>query len=403
MSPQPSTPKGRVRDILPALHLGKYTPGPLNSLTDVPGVLVNTSSIRTDDGQVNTGVTAILPRKDWADYSSLAGVFRFNGCGEMTGAHWINETGLLTSPVILTSTSAVGDAYRGVLEYCFRHYRGKDGGEMELFIFPVVAETFDGYLSDMSRFAVTPEHVIRCIEDAGASVEEARAVPEGNTGGGTGMICHRHKGGTGSSSRLVEGFNADDGQATTYTVAALVQANYGSPENLCVGGIPVGQMLVEGEKTPTTRRNDDGARKDGSIIIVLATDAPLLPVQLQRLATRATVGLAKVGGYGSNTSGDIFLAFSTANKIPVQQVSMATPPAAAAAAAAEVTPLTPKPLWVQMTDNDTITGLFEAAADATEEAILNSMFMAESMTGFKGRHVDALDLERVKEIVNKRI
>jgi D-aminopeptidase len=394
MSAQPSTPRGRVRDILPALRLGKYTPGPLNSLTDVPGVLVNTSSIRTDDGQVNTGVTAILPRKDWADYSSFAGVFRFNGCGEVTGAHWINETGLLTSPVILTNTSAVGDAYRGVLEYCFRHHRSKEGGEMELFIFPVVAETFDGYLSDLGRFAVTPEHVIRCIEDAGANTE-ARAVPEGSTGGGTGMICHRYKGGTGSSSRLVKGFNAD-GRSTTYTVAALVQANYGSPENLCVGGIPVGQILAE-EKA-TTPGNDDGVRKDGSIIIVIATDAPLLPVQLQRLATRATVGLAKVGGYGSNTSGDIFLAFSTANKIPVQQISMATP-----ATAAEVTPLTPMPLWVQMTDNDTITGLFEAAADATEEAILNSMFMAESMTGFKERHVDALDLERVKEIVNKRI
>lgn len=394
MSPQPSTPRGRVRDILPALRLGKYTPGPLNSLTDVPGVLVNTSSIRTDDGQVNTGVTAILPRKDWADYSCFAGIFRFNGCGEMTGAHWINETGLLTSPIVLTNTSAVGDAYRGVLEYCFRHHRSWEGGEMELFVFPVVAETFDGYINDVSRFSVTPEHVVRCIEDAGATTD-GRAVPEGNTGGGTGMICHRYKGGTGSSSRLVEGFDAD-GNPTTYAVAALVQANFGSPENLCIGGIPVGQILAE-EKAATPG-NDDGARKDGSIIIVLATDAPLLPGQLQRLAMRATVGLAKAGGYGSNTSGDIFLAFSTANKIPIQHVSMATPPTAA-----KVTPLTPKPLWVQMTDNDTISGLFEAAADATEEAILNSMFMAEPMTGFKGRHVDALDLELVKGIVNKRI
>ena len=391
-------PRGRVRDVLPGLRLGKWPTGALNSITDVPDVLVSTESIRTDS-DINTGVTTILPRSDWADFSSFAGVFSFNGCGEMTGTHWIHETGLLTSPVVLTGTAAIGDGYRGVLEYCVRHHSNPDDGEMTLFIFPCVAETFDGFLSNQARFPVTPQHVERGIRAATAD-----RVPEGNTGGGTGMICHRFKGGTGSSSRRVAGFDVDDRPAT-YTVGVLVQANYGSPENLHVGGIPVGAILKEQNAAAASIKEAPGsaaeARKDGSIIIVIATDAPLLPVQLQRLARRATVGLGKVGGYGSNTSGDIFLAFSTANKIPVQSFNLGGGSSGEAPPAK--TPLTPAPQAVQMTDNDTITGLFEAVADATEETILNSMFMAESMTGFKGRHVDALDLERVKEIVNKRL
>lgn len=391
MSSQPSA-RGHIRDILPGLYLGKWGPGPLNSVTDVPGVLVSTQSIRTD-ADINTGLTTILPRRDWAEYSSFSGVFSFNGCGELTGAHWIHETGLLTSPIILTTTSAIGDAYRGILEYCYKYHTDSDG-EMPLFVFPTVAETFDGFLNDQSRFAITPQHVIDGIQSA--SVER---VPEGNTGGGTGMICHCFKGGTGSSSRLVEGFDMD-GKPTTYTVGVIVQANYGSPDNLHVGGIPVGRILKEQNIAEATKEASSAtkeARKDGSIVIVIATDVPLLPVQLQRLAKRATVGLGKVGGYGSNTSGDIFLAFSTVNKIPVQEVSMSGSRGTAR------TPLTPVVQGVQMLDNDSITGVFEAVADATEEAILNSMFMAESMTGFKGRCVEALDLERVKRVVAKRI
>ncbi|KAL6852405.1 hypothetical protein ACO1O0_006949 [Amphichorda felina] len=393
----PQSPRGRVRDVLPRLRLGKWLPGALNSITDVPGVLVSTQSIHTD-GDVNTGLTTILPRRDWARYSSFAGVFSFNGCGEMTGSHWIHETGLLTSPVVLTSTAAVGDAYRGIFEYCVRNHSNEDG-EVELFMFPLVAETFDGFLNDLRRFAVTPQHVTEGIQSATAD-----AVREGNTGGGTGMICHHFKGGTGSSSRQVRGFDID-GAPTTYTVGVLVQANYGSPDNLHIGGIPVGLILKEqnaaagiaGGSIREASGPGKEARKDGSIIIVIATDAPLLPVQLQRLAKRATVGLGKVGGYGANTSGDIFVAFSTANAIPAQELSMKSSPSVTR------TPLTPAAQGVQMSDNDTISGLFEAVADATEEAILNSMFMAESMTGFKGRQVDALDLERVKQIVNKRL
>ncbi|KAM4063153.1 peptidase family s58 domain-containing protein [Hirsutella rhossiliensis] len=381
--------RGRVRQVLPKLYLGKWPTGPLNSITDVPGVLAHTQSVQPDgDSQVNTGVTTILPRKDWFKYSSFAGVFRFNGCGEMTGAHWINETGVLCSPIIITATSSVGEGYRGVTEYFYDHHRNQDG-DVDLFMFPLVAETYDGFLSDPGRFAITPQHVMEGIDKASAD-----AVPEGNTGGGTGMICHRWKGGTGSSSRRIQGYDVD-GREVTYTIGALVQANYGTKDNLRVGGIPVGQIL-EQQQGPEANGTAREPRKDGSIIIVLATDAPLLPIQLQRLATRATVGLAKVGGYGHNNSGDIFLAFSTGNKVPFQIMSPATP-------GSNVNPDYPQARAVQMTDNDTINRLFEASADAVEESIYNAMFMAETMTGFKGRTVEALDLDKVKEIVEKRL
>ncbi|VUC23191.1 unnamed protein product [Clonostachys rosea] len=387
----PQTPRARIREVFPSLDLGKWPTGKLNSITDVPGVLVHTESVQTDQS-VNTGLTTILFRKDWAKYACFAGVFSFNGCGEMTGAHWINETGLLTSPIVLTGTGSVGDAYRGILEYCYQHYRNEDG-DMGLFLFPCVAETYDGYLNDPSRFAVTPQLVTRGIEKASTD-----RVPEGNTGGGTGMICHKSKGGTGSSSRLVEGFDVS-GHPTTYTIGVLVQANYGSAENLHIGGIPVGKIIKakNAAQAETTEETLGGPRKDGSIIIVVATDAPLLPVQLQRLAKRATVGLGKVGGYGANTSGDIFLAFSTAARIPFPEISMN--PAAPKA----VNPYTPSAQVVEMSDNDTITGIFEAVADAAEEAIYNSMFMAESMIGQKSRSVEALDIVQVKEIVQKRL
>lgn len=380
-----STPRTRIRTLIPNLPLGKYTPGPKNSLTDVPGVLVYTQSIQPTPS-VNTGVTTILPRADWTSFSSFAGIFSFNGCGELTGAHWINETGLLTSPVVLTTTGAVGDAYRGILEYCYKYCTDEEG-EMELFIFPCVAETYDGFLNDNSVFAIKPQDVITGIQNATPD-----AVPEGNTGGGTGMICHRFKGGTGSSSRLIQGFDSA-GNPREYTVGVLAQANYGSPENLTIGGVPVGRIMKDQDATPI---DTDKARKDGSIIIVIATDIPLLPIQLQRLAKRATVGLGRVGGYGANSSGDIFLAFSTGNKIPFQELSVTGKEKI-------TTPYTPAPMGVEMCDNATIVGAFEAVAEATEEAILNCLTMAETMTGHKGREVEALDLDRVKEIVSKRL
>lgn len=378
----------RVRDAIPKLYLGRWNPGQKNSITDVPGVRVDTTTIQSEDGNINTGVTTIVPSDDWYKNSLHAGIFRFNGCGEMTGTHWIEETGLLTAPVVLTGNASIGEAFRGVLDYCYK-YHANDEGEMSLFVFPVIAETYDGFLSDQSRFPLTPQHVVDSIKNASSN-----AVSEGAVGGGTGMICHRFKAGTGSSSRIIKGRDTA-GQEVDYTVGVLVQANYGSPATFRVGGVPVGSILQE-EKGQAQKQavNVSGKepRKDGSIIIVIATDAPLIPVQLQRLAKRATVGLAKVGGYGNNTSGDIFLAFSTANKIPTYDMD-----------GDNVDPYEPSPQTVQVSDNDSVNGLFEAAADATEEAIYNAIFMATTMKGFKGRTVEAADIDKIKAIVEKRL
>lgn len=388
----------RIRELLPTLHLGRYQPGPLNSLTDVPGVLVHAESIRRpaqgSAGAINTGVTTILPRKDFFHQACYAGIFRFNGSGELTGSHWIEETGLLHSPVILTNSFSVGAAYQGIYEYSIREYCDEKR-RVDWFLLPVVGETFDGFLNDITQFAVTPGHVVRGIESASPD-----AVPEGNTGGGTGMICHFFKGGTGSSSRLVPGFDgyAKDRQETTYTVSALVQANYGRPDALRIGGVPVGRLLQEQREMTAEQAKaaneleSEKNRKDGSIIIILATDAPLHPLQLQRLAKRATSGLSRVGGVGHNPSGDIFLAFSTASEIPVQTVT---------ANKRTTDPWKPTPLTVQVLDDQTINSLFEAAADATEEAIYNALCMAETMTGLDDRVIEALPLDKVKDIMSK--
>ncbi|KAM0482410.1 hypothetical protein ACHAPX_002927 [Trichoderma viride] len=391
-NPGQALPRQRIRQLIPHLRLGKWPTGPLNSITDVPGVLAHTESIhhaphsKETSPDINTGVTVILPRPDWYKYASFAGVFSFNGCGEMTSAHWLNETGQLHSPIVLTTTSAVGDAFRGVWEYTMEHHSNEDK-ELNMFLVPTVAETYDGYLNDQSKFAVTPQHIVEGIKSATAD-----AVEEGSAGGGTGMMCHRFKGGNGSSSRIVKGYD-HDGTEKSYTVGVLVQANYGSMENLHIGGVPVGQILKEegNQALPSLKPGQKEPRKDGSIIIIVATDAPLLPIQLQRLAKRATVGLAKVGGYGNNTSGDIFLAFSNANKVPFPELS------------GDKHTTEPRPYGVQMSDNYTIDGLFEAAADATEEAIYNALCMAETMVGFKERRVEGLDLAKVKEIVEKRL
>jgi D-aminopeptidase len=375
----------RVRELLPELYLGKWKPGSLNSITDVPGVLVHTESIQPDQ-DVNTGVTTILPRKDWFDYSCHAAIFKFNGSGEMTGSHWIEESGTLTSPIILTTNSSIGDAFRGVYEYVTRYHPTKDG-DMGLFAFPVVTETYDGYLNKQSRFALTPDHVVRGILKATAD-----AVPEGSTGGGTGMICHKFKGGTGSSSRIVPGID-NDGFQKDYTVGVLVQANYGLKEDLHIGGVPVGRILLSETQASllTSDPAAQGPHADGSIIVIIATDIPIIPVQLQRLAKRATVGLSRVGGYGSNGSGDIFLAFSTAARIPMQKFE------------GGLDPYTPLSFGVGTINNESINGVFEAVADATEEAIYNALCMAKTMTGYKGRTIEALDLDKTKDIVTKRL
>ncbi|KAJ6546677.1 peptidase family T4 protein [Mycena vulgaris] len=394
----------RLRDLLPDLYLGRFPPGPKNSLTDVAGVLCHTESIilpaSSAHGPVNTGVTTILPRADFFNQACYAGMFRLNGSGEFTGSRWLAETGLLHSPIVLTNSFSVGAAYQGIYEYCIPRHRNAQG-EVDWFLLPVVGETFDGIMSDISALKVKPAHVVRGIESASAD-----AVPEGNTGGGTGMLCHGHKGGTGSASRVVPADSSASKE--NFTVAALVQANYGRMRDLRIGGAPIGRLLEEGaEKAAEADPTDVGLsarlatmaqieakkdKKDGSIIIVLATDAPMHPLQLQRLAKRATMGLARVGGNAHNPSGDIFLAFSTANEIPVQTVT---------AEGASVDPWKPKPLHVEVLDDQTINGLFEATADAVEEAILNALCMAESMVGLGGLKVDALPLEKVKELMQK--
>ncbi|EFQ30304.1 peptidase family S58 [Colletotrichum graminicola] len=379
MTPQ-STPRGRIRDILPKLHLGTWPAGPKNSITDVPGVLASTQSIHTEDG-VNTGVTVIVPRRNWFTEACYAGIFRFNGSGELTGSHWIEETGLLSSPIVLTNSFSVGDAYRGIYEHATKLY-SNDKGEVEWFLLPVVGETFDGYLNNISKLAVKSSDIVKGIE---AVTDEP--VSEGNTGGGTGMICHYFKGGTGSSSRLVEGYDSE-GNKKNYTVAALVQANYGRAGHLRIGGFPVGRVLEKekAEAQADVARHKD--KKDGSIIVIIATDAPLTPIQCERLAKRATVGLSRVGGYGHNPSGDIFLAFSTGNHIPIQREGRSDPFKA-------------KALKIEAIDDSTINGLLEAATDSTEESIYNALCSAETMTGFCGHKIEALPLDRLKEIMNK--
>ncbi|OSS51548.1 hypothetical protein B5807_03685 [Epicoccum nigrum] len=398
-----STCRQRVRELLPTVYLGRYETGQKNSITDVAGVLVSTQSIhespRYPDApakSINTGVTTILPRKDWFNKGCFAGIFRFNGSGEMTGSHWIEESGILHSPIAITGSFGVGNAYNGIYEHGIREH-SDEIGKVGWFLLPVVAETFDGFLHDVSKFAVTSEHVVRGIDEASSD-----PVPEGNTGGGTGMLCHWFKGGTGSSSRLVP---ADQGK--TYTIGALVQANYGAMRDFKIAGAPIGRLIWEeqqrlAEENPSDPKfmaqssmlfkvKEEKDKQDGSIIIILATDAPLHPTQLQRLAKRATVGLARVGGWASNSSGDIFLAFSTANEINVQEYTATTK---------KVDPWMPKARSVDMIDDQTINALFEASADAVEEAILNAVFMAESMEG-NGNRIDALDLDKVKDLMSK--
>ena len=376
--------RGRVRQALPDAYLGTYQTGPHNGITDVPGVLVNTITIRERDGETNTGVTTILPRRDWFNKACHAGIFRLNGAGEMTGSHRIEETGLLSSPIIISNTFAVGHCHAGVNAYAVQHY-GQAG--VDWFMLPVVAETFDGFLNDLRHFAVTPEHVFEGIEKASNG-----PVAEGNTGGGTAMMCQCFKGGTGTSSRVVTGPNG----SPSYTVAALVQANFGVMQHLHISGVPIGRILAQqAAKDPEAaarKAEYDAAKdtKDGSIIIILATDLPMHPVQLQRLARRAALGLARTGSYAHNQSGDIFLAFSTAHEVPVQIVRGRN---------SAFSPYEPRIMDIQVVNDETCNGIFEAAADATEEAIYNALCMAETMTGAGGRTVEALPLDKVREIM----
>ncbi len=328
------------------------SPGALNAITDVAGVTVGQVTLIEDlaDGRkVRTGVTAILPRgSDSLTTPAFAGSFVLNGAGEMTGRAWIEESGLLEGPVMLTNTHSVGTVHQATIDWRVKH--GSPDASGYWWSTPVVAETWDGELNDINGFHVKPEHVFAAIEGAAGG-----AVAEGNVGGGTGMICHMFKCGIGTASRRVN----VGGRAVT--VGALVQANYGTRASLRIAGVPVGQEL------PTAAQRGEVDR--GSIIIVIATDAPLLPYQLDRVAKRAGMGLARMGSYAGNGSGDIFVAFSTANANAVSGAGIHS---------------------AEFLANDSLDDLFEATAQATEEAIVNAMIAARDMAGNDGHVAKAL-------------
>ena len=348
--------------------------GPLNAITDVAGVTVGHTTLIEDlqNGRaVRTGVTAILPRgRASFDRPVFAGTSALNGNGEMTGTIWVEESGMLEGPVMITNTHSVGVVRDAVIEWRVALAGADLSGYW--WSLPVVAETWDGYLNDINGFHVRPEHVRSALEGAVSG-----PVAEGSVGGGTGMICHEFKGGIGTSSRIVTG---SDG---TFTLGVLVQANYGVRDLLRVAGVPVGQYLREQRvyTDPALALNaGPPPGETGSIIVVIATDAPLLPHQLKRLARRPSMGIARNGSIASNGSGDIFIAFSTAN-----------PDAGQAGPVARVS----------MMSNENMSGLFQATVEATEEAVINALVAARDMTGDRGHLVKALPHDELREVLER--
>jgi len=365
-------PKPRARDL--GIPFDGAT-GPLDAITDVAGVEVGfitlISGAPGTKDQVRTGVTAILPRGRAGTEPVFAGYFSQNGNGEMTGTHWIEESGFLEGPIMITNTHSVGVVRDAVIAWQLK--RGFVPSTSSIgdswWSMPVVAETYDGPpLNDVNGFHVKPEHAFAALDAA-----RPGPVPEGNVGGGTGMHCYQFKGGTGTASRRIET------AAGVYTVGVLVQCNCGLRGQLTVRGVPVGREIPLAARKAQAGSAPGAGVESGSIIIIVATDTPLLPNQLERLARRATMGLARTGSSSGNYSGDIFLAFSTAN------------PAA-----------THKPLaTVSMFSNDMISPLFEATAQATEEAILNALIGAETMIGADGSTSEALPHVKLREVMKK--
>jgi D-aminopeptidase len=348
------------------------TPGPLNAITDVAGVTVGHTTLIYGEGKlvvgkgpVRTGVTAVFPRgKESNDLGVFAGWWSLNGNGEMTGTTWVEESGILTGPVMITNTHSVGVVRDAVIQWTVAHRNV--GADDDWWSLPVVAETWDGWLNDINGFHVKPEHVFHAIESShGGPVEE------GAVGGGTGMICNGFKGGIGTSSRKLA--DKDGG----YTVGVLVQCNYGSRQNFRVAGIPVGREIPS--EDPYAFAPGDITER-GSIIVIVATDAPLLPHQLKRLARRVSLGLGRDGSISGNGSGDIFIAFSTANQ------GAATPDHV---------------VDLKMLPNDKMNPIFEATVEATEESIINAMVAATSMTGIDNHHVSALPHDQLRAVLKK--
>jgi L-aminopeptidase/D-esterase-like protein len=348
------------------------TPGALNAITDVPGVTVGHTTLISGEGKlqvgkgpVRTGVTAVLPRgKDSINDPVFGAWWSLNGNGEMTGTTWLEESGFLTGPVMITNTHSVGVVRDAAIQWRVLH--GQEGPDNDWWSLPVVAETWDGVLNDINGFHVKAEDAIHAIDTAAAG-----PVQEGNVGGGTGMVCNEFKGGIGTASRAL---TAKDGG---YTVGVLVQCNFGRRPNLRIAGVPVGREIPEG----TVYSSDlVGDNEYGSIIVIVATDAPLMAHQLKRVCRRVSLALGRLGSISGNGSGDIFVAFSTAN------------PGAAAP---------DRVVDLKMMPNDKIEPIFAATVQATEEAVVNAMIAAETMTGIDNHRVMAIPHDKLRAVLKK--
>jgi D-aminopeptidase len=375
--PQRSPPSTSAAEnkIIRARDLGipfDGTPGRLNAITDVAGIEVGYTTLISGQGKlevgkgpVRTGVTAIIPRgHDSLNDPVYAGVFSLNGNGEMTGTAWVEESGFLEGPVVITNTHSVGVARDAVIAWRIKHGAADTTGYW--WSLPVVAETWDGWLNDINGFHIKPEHVFHALDTA-----RAGAIQEGSVGAGTGMICYEFKGGNGTASRKVDMKQDKNAPARAFTVGVFVQANCGRRSQLTIAGVPVGRE-IPGE----VYKNDAG-----SIIIIVATDAPLLPHQLKRLARRAALGLARTGSTSGNGSGDLFIVFSTANPNVANSDELTHS--------------------VETIPNDRLDPIFDAVTQATEEAIVNALVANQSMTGRDDHHVDALPHERLRELLKK--
>jgi D-aminopeptidase len=364
-----TAPRPRARDLGVPFD---GTPGPLNAITDIDGVLVGHTTLISGDGKlvvgkgpVRTGVTAVLPRGPASmQRFSFAGWYSQNGNGEMTGTTWVEESGFLEGPIMITNTHSVGVVRDAVIAWRVAH--GPADATDSWWSLPVVAETWDGWLNDLNGFHVKPEHVFHAIDRA-----HSGPVEEGAVGGGTGMVCNGFKGGIGTSSRHLA--DKDGG----YLVGVLVQCNYGRRQNLRIAGIPVGRE-IESEDPYASMPSD--IAEYGSIIVVVATNAPLLPHQLKRIARRVSLGIGRTGSIAGNGSGDIFIAFSTANP-----------------GASDVDHV----VDLKMVPNDKLDPLFAATVEATEEAIVNAMVAATDMTGINGHHVRALPHDELRAVLAK--
>ena len=361
--------KSRARDL--GFHFDG-SPGPLNAITDVSGVQVGHTTLIEGEGKlvqgkgpIRTGVTAILPRGDRSlDDPCFAGWSSLNGNGEMTGTTWVEESGFAEGPIMITNTHSVGIVRDAVISW--RASQGSADASGYWWSLPIVAETWDGLLNDINGFHVKEKHAHEAIRNA-----KGGPVEEGCVGGGTGMVCHSFKGGIGTASRVVTINNQD------YTLGVLVQANYGDRKNLTIAGVPVGKEITDLMPRDSYEKNHEG---DGSIIVVIATDAPLLAHQMKRLARRVPMGVGKVGGYGHDGSGDIFIAFSTANSNVAFSDGTVN---------------------VEMLPNWMISPLFEATVQAVEEAIVNTLVAAETMEGINNNKVWALPHDRLIQIMKK--